>query len=267
MPLTISLLVTTYNSPDLLEAVLKSIVKLDELPNEVLIADDGSKEETIELIKRYQQNFPCDLVHVWHEDRGYRVASIRNKAAARAVGNYIIFIDGDCLLRPDFIAQHIKLSRPNHFVAGNRVMLTEAYSKHILEKDIDITTVRAFELDSANVNRRWSLLQLPLGFLRYVRSSTWKGVKSCNMSMYTQDFLDSNGFDESFEGWGYEDSELIVRLLNKGLRRISGRFAVTVIHLWHATNKGNERGSNWGRLQHSIKHKSLKTENGLNMHS
>ncbi len=266
MQLKISLIITTYNSPDLLQGVLNSVLRLSRMPEEVVIADDGSGNETKELIDGYRENFPCSLVHVWHEDKGYRVAAIRNKAVSQASGNYIVFIDGDCLLRPDFIAQHARLARPNHFVAGNRAMLTEEYSKHILREKIDITHLNAFDHDSKSFNRRWSLLRLPMGIFRHFKSGSWKGVKGCNISMFTKDFEECNGHDESFEGWGYEDSELVVRLLNKGLRRISGRFAVTVIHLWHSTNKGKERSLNWNRLQKSIQSKRVKTEQGLNAH-
>ena len=252
MSLKVSVIITSYNWPEALGAVLDSIAKQKQLPHEVVIADDGSRQPTRELIERYQQDFPCPLVHVWHEDHGYQAAKIRNKAVVKASGDYLIFIDSDCLLRKNFVGQHLRLAKPGHFVAGNRVLLSEEFTAKVITDRIDVAAMKPFELQRNQVNRRWSLLPLPMGLFRSVSARSWKGVKACNMSMYTSDFLAANGFEENFEGWGYEDSDLIVRLLHGGLKRISGRFAVTVIHLWHSTNKSQLEEGNWKRLQATI---------------
>jgi len=267
MQVNVSLIITTYNWPEALGAVLDTVAKQNLLPLEVVIADDGSTDATRRLIEHYQQNFPCPILHIWHHDHGYQAAKIRNKAVAKAKGNYLVFIDSDCLMRPDFIAQHSRLARPGYFVAGNRVLLSEQYTDRVLADAIDVTTIRPFDFSKAQLNRRWSLLPLPLGWFRLTRPDTWKGVKACNMSMYTSDFLAANGFEEEFEGWGYEDSDLIIRLLKNGVKRISGRFAVTVLHLWHATNKNLLEEGNWRRLQETLHSSRKKANQGIDQHT
>lgn len=232
--------------------MLKSAAGQQMLPTEVVIADDGSTATTSELIERMRTGFPCPIKHVWHEDTGYQAAQIRNKAVAAASGEYLIFLDSDCVLRPDFVRRHVALSRPGHFVAGNRILLSESFTRQVLEQQIDISTRSAFSFSREQVNRRWSMLRLPIGPFRNLNPDSWRDVKTCNMSVYRSSFERINGFEEQFEGWGYEDSEMVVRLLNAGERRISGRFATTVLHLWHNTNKSHQEEGNWQRLQETI---------------
>ncbi len=260
---TVSLVLTTYNWPEALAAVLDSIKLQETMPTEVLVADDGSTETTRQCIERYQNSFPCPLIHVWHEDHGHQAAKIRNKTVAQAAGEYLIFLDSDCLLRSDFTAQHLALAKPKHFVAGNRVLLSKEFTQKVLEQHIDVTSQSPFSFSREQINRRWSLLNIPIGPLRHTRPGSWKGVKSCNMSMYKQDFIAANGFEEKFEGWGYEDTDLIVRLLRAGHKRISGRFSTTVIHLWHATNKSLLEESNRKRLDETINGSRRKALQGI----
>jgi len=266
MSVEVSLIITTYNWPEALGAVLDSVARQNKLPLEVVIADDGSTDDTRRLIERYQQDFPCPILHIWHYDHGYQAAQIRNKAVAKSKGDFLIFIDSDCLMRPDFIEQHTRLAETGHFVAGNRVLLSENYTNQVLEESIDVCQIRPFDFSSGQVNRRWSLLPIPLGIFRRIQPGTWKGVKACNMSMYTSDFITANGFEEEFEGWGYEDSELIIRLQKKGIKRISGRFAVTVLHLWHASNKSNLKEGNWQRLQNTLNGNRTTANRGIDQH-
>ncbi|MGI9319044.1 MAG: glycosyltransferase family 2 protein [bacterium] len=266
MDLKTSLIITTYNWPEALAAVLDTVSGQNLLPHEVVIADDGSKPPTTEIIERYQKDFPVPLHHVWHPDQGYQAAKIRNKAVMRASGDYLVFLDSDCLLRSNYIAQHQRLARPNHFISGNRVLLSQAYTEKVLSQRIDVTEMKPFAFSAEDINRRWSLLPIPMGVLRHTKPNSWKGVKACNMSMFTRDFVEANGFEERFEGWGYEDSDLIVRLLNNGVRRISGRFAVTVIHLWHNTYKSLEEEGNWRRLQTTITDKRRTATLGISQY-
>jgi len=235
--LSVSLILTTYNWPEALAAVLDSIKLQRTLPTEVLIADDGSTESTKHCIQAYQNDFPCPLIHVWHEDHGHQASKIRNKTVAQATGEYLIFLDSDCLL-----------------------------PQKVLQERIDVTSKPPFSFSLEQVNRRWSLLNIPIGPFRYTRPGCWKGVKSCNMSMYKQDFVDANGFEEKFEGWGYEDTDLIVRLIRSGHKRISGRFSTTVLHLWHSTNKSVLEEDNRKRLQETIDGDRKKALQGIEQH-
>lgn len=261
-----SLIITTYNWPQALSVVLDTVAKQSELPHEVVIADDGSKNPTKKIIEHYQKDFPVPLIHAWHPDQGYQAARIRNKAVMQASGDYLVFLDGDCLLRADYIAQHQRLAKAKHFISGNRVLLSQTYTEKVLSQRIGVTDLKPFEFRSEDINRRWSLLPIPMGLLRRTKQTRWKGVKACNMSMFTKDFIEANGFEERFEGWGYEDSDLIVRLLNNGVHRISGRFAVTVIHLWHNTHKSQEEEGNWKRLQETITAQRRRATLGVNQY-
>ena len=116
----VSLIISTYNRPDALSVCLDSVFKQKVLPDEIIVGDDGSRSDTRKLIERMQQLSPVPLIHVWHEDKGFRLAMMRNKAVAKASGQYIIQIDGDVMLHPLFVADHIRLSRPGYYLKGGR---------------------------------------------------------------------------------------------------------------------------------------------------
>jgi len=266
MTLKVSLVITTYNWPEALQTVLNSVTMQSELPYEVIIADDGSRNDTSEMIDEFQKSFPCQLHHVWHQDNGYQGSRIRNKAVALSSGDYLVFIDGDCILRQDFVARHKELATAGYFVAGNRILLTETFTNSILREPQNINTWDPFTFSSEQVNRRWSLLRIPLGIFRKFGIDRWQGVKTCNMSLWRIDFFKINGFDEQFHGWGYEDSDLTVRLIRSGIKRLSGRFAVTVLHLWHPTSKNVSKQVNWNKLQETINGTRLAAELGISQH-
>lgn len=131
MPHSISIIITTYNRPDALQLVLQSLHNQSRLPDEVIIADDGSTPETQELITRIQAQVDYPIRHVWQPDEGFRAAQIRNQAARKAHSDYLIFLDGDCVVRPDFVQQHGLLAEKGWFVAGNRVMLNNDLTHQI----------------------------------------------------------------------------------------------------------------------------------------
>ena len=132
---TCSLIITTYNSKDSLRCVLESVKNLDYLPSEVLIADDGSREDTAQLIQSYQATFPCPLLHIWQEDAGFRLNTIRNKAINAARGEYIILIDGDMVLEPNFILDHLKFAKKKQLLQGSRVVLDESQTAFMIQGD------------------------------------------------------------------------------------------------------------------------------------
>lgn len=240
----ISLVITTYNWPLALAAVLDSVRLQTLLPFEILIADDGSSDETRQLIQTNAEGFPCPIQHIWQEDDGFQAAAIRNKAASRAEGEYILFIDGDTLIRPDFVKNHHRLARQGFFSAGNRVLLSKDFSQQVLSKGLPVAQWQPHRFSSQQVNRAWALHTLPLGPLRLLKKSQWKGVKTCNLGIWKADLIAVNGFDESFVGWGYEDSELAIRLLNQGFKHLDCRFAATVMHLWHQENDRSREEEN-----------------------
>ncbi|MGV6853460.1 MAG: glycosyltransferase family 2 protein [bacterium] len=245
----VSVIITTYNRPRALLLVLRALQQQTSVPYEVIIADDGSSRETSDLIKAFRKTSLLNLRHVWQEDCGFRAAKVRNKAAAQASGDYLIFLDGDCVPPKSFIEFHVILAEQRWFVAGNRVLLSEAFTYGCEERGDDLATYsRWFWLKqyyNRNINRFLPLLKLFLrGAWRKRKAEKWQGAKSCNLAMWRDDFLGVNGFDEAFEGWGHEDADLVVRLIRSGVKRKEGRLAVPVFHLWHPEySRSNEDGN------------------------
>ena len=242
----ISVIVTTYNREDALEAVLRSLGRQTDQDFEVVVADDGSAATTGQLVESWKAKLGRRLDHVWHEDRGFRAAEIRNRAILAARGVYCIFLDGDCIVRPDFVATHRRLAEPGCFVTGNRILLSPELTAEILNEGLmpeswSIGRWLAHRL-RGKVNRLSALLHLPLGPLRRLRQNAWRGARSCNLAIWRADLDRVDGFDADYSGWGKEDSDIIVRLLHAGVHRKDGVFATGVLHLWHAGGRPRPAG-------------------------
>jgi glycosyltransferase involved in cell wall biosynthesis len=268
--MTTSVIVTTYNRPDALRAVLDGLAAQIDRDFEVLVADDGSRDDTRELVDAVRSQTPVAIRHVWQEDRGFRAGAVRNRATAQARGDYVIFLDGDCVPRPGFIERHRVLAEAGWMVAGNRILLAEMFTKSALEaklplhlwSDAQWRTAR----QRADINRTLPLMYLPLGPLRKLAGSRWQRVRTCNLGVWRADLTRVNGFDEVFEGWGYEDSDLAVRLINSGVQRKEGAYATGVLHLWHRENDRRAEGENWDRLQQRIRERATRAERGLDQY-
>lgn len=265
---SISVIITTYNRPDALQLVLLALTQQTLLPNEVIIADDGSGNETRLLIEQLSNQLNYPLKHVWHKDEGFQAAKIRNKAVLCTNNNYLIFLDGDCIPFPDFIEQHHLLAEPYWFVSGHRILLEKKFTEKILQEIFPIYRDSAlrwlFYYFRGQTNRFFPLLRIPLNKLRKLSSRRWQGVKSCNLGLWKEDFLSVNGFDESFIGWGYEDSDLVIRLIRAGVQRKSGKFAITVIHLWHQQNDRENEQINLNLLKQITKDQRTRAKIGIN---
>jgi len=273
----ISLIISTYNRPDTLELVLMSVArqKSDNLLTsgdiEILVADDGSTEETANLVRHFQADFPFRLSHVWHEDKGFRLSAIRNLAVSKSTGDYLIFIDGDCILAEDFLISQAKLAEHGYFVGGNRVLLSEKYTQTILlNKSIEIAGTSIlqsiFSCMFGKTNKWLPALRLnPTASWRKKHENNWQRPKGCNMAVWRKDYMVVNGFDESFSGWGHEDADFLVRLLHSGIKIKDGRFAVPVYHLWHKMNDRSQEAENKQRLLSRVNDKSLvQAKDGVN---
>lgn len=269
-PRSISVVVTTYNWPFALRAVLKGLLSQTDQDFEIIIADDGSKQETKFLIESMQKKTNIPIQHIWQKDQGFRAARIRNKAIIASASDYIIFLDGDCIPRPNFIAAHRNLAEPSFFVSGNRILLTRDFTVDILSSDEPIQCWSFFKWVQTwlkgQCNQAISLISFPLGFIRKLKPSRWKSVKGCNLGVWKSDLYRINGWDENFIGWGYEDSELAIRLISSGVKRKEGRFCVPVFHLWHPQTERKHESENWALLMTRIENKVLFSEKGLNQH-
>ncbi|HAJ98741.1 MAG TPA: family 2 glycosyl transferase [Bacteroidales bacterium] len=235
---SISVIVTTYNRKDALELVLLSLREQSVMPTEVIVADDGSTSDTADLVAGLKKDFPVPLIHCWHEDNGFRLSHIRNRAISHAKGDYIIMVDGDVVLHRHFVRDHRQHIAPNRFIQGSRVLLSkELTDSCLLTKRIKFSP---FSQGIANrLNAVSSATISPWASAFYSRKQTHRGVRGCNMSYWKSDLIKVNGFSEEFIGWGREDSEFVVRMLNSGVERYNLKFAGVVYHLWHKENKSD----------------------------
>lgn len=234
----ISIIVTTYDRSDALEAVLRGLAQQSDKDFEVVVADDGSSPETAALLKSWEVRLQHPLTHVWQQHRGFRAAEIRNRAILASRGAYCIFLDGDCIPRSDFVLEHRQLAEAGWFVVGNRVLMSQRLTERVLNQSLQpelwtfIDACRA--MLSGDINRIAPLLQVTLGPVRKIRPQYWWGARSCNLSVWRADLDRVDGFDCSYVGWGLEDTDLLIRLLRAGVNRKDGRFSTGVLHLWHS---------------------------------
>jgi glycosyltransferase involved in cell wall biosynthesis len=262
----ISVVVSTYNREDALDAVLRSLSRQTDRQFEMVVADDGSDAKTARVIEGWS-HMPVALKHVRHEHRGFRLAEIRNRAILASAGSYCIFLDGDCLVQSDFVAAHRRLAEPGCFVTGNRVQLSEKLSRRILSERLEAETWRvghwAAERIRGDVNRFLPLVRLPLGRLRKRVGRRWRGAQGCNMAFFRADLERVDGFDAAFTGWGREDSDIFVRLIRSGVRRKDGRHATTVLHLWHPQSDRSQLAGNQAKLDLLLRGQRVRASQGL----
>ena len=267
----ISVIVTTYNWPEVLDACLQSLLAQDDKNFEVIVADDGSSQDTKALIERFMQQKMISIKHVFHEDHGFRAGTIRNKAVALSQGNYLIFLDGDCVVFPNFVSRHRQLAEQGYFVPGNRILLSKTFTRKVLsDKLVLYNKSMMFFLTlwiQRKINRITPLFYNPLLKWRYNKPQYWQKAMTCNLAMFAEDFMAVNGFDEAFEGWGYEDSDLVIRLIHQGIKRKEGRFATSVLHHWHKENDQSRHDENYQRLMERLNDKSvIRAEQGFDNH-
>lgn len=227
--MTCSLIITTYNWKEALEKVLESVIQQKNLPDEVIIADDGSRQDTADLIQRFQAIFPIPLIHSWQEDEGFRLSASRNKAIAKATNDYVIIIDGDMILDKNFIADHKACAERNFIILGNRVKLNKDLTKRLL--DYEINSLSFLDIMFNSERKR---LNFRLGSFCFKKFHfTGRGIIGSNMSLFRDDIVKINGFNEDFKSWGKEDEEFVLRAYNAGIRRKITFYSARALHLFH----------------------------------
>ncbi len=260
--MVISLIISTYNRPDALSLILRALAAQSQSDFEVIIADDGSTQETSDLITTIKNLHSFPITHVWQEDQGFRLAKIRNQAVEASSGEYLIFLDGDCIPPYNYIERHRKLAEPGYFVAGNRILLSEEFTTVVLQSEVQIWNWPAWKWvigrARRQINRLLPAIYLPLGGLRKAVKSPWRGVKGCNLAIWRKDYIAINGFDERYQGWGYEDADIAVRLDRQGVSRKEGRCATPVFHLFHEHVNPHIENRNFTMLQDLIRNTQLK---------
>jgi glycosyltransferase involved in cell wall biosynthesis len=265
-----AVIVTTYNRPDALAAVLAGYREQDAREFEILVADDGSTDETRAVIEDYAREAPHPVRRVWQADSGFRAGAARNRALAQTQAEYVIFTDGDCVPPRFFVSRHLALAEHGYFLAGNRMLLSNAFTREVLTKRLPIHRWTPRQWLAAwlrrDVNRGLPLVRLPDGSFRKHHPMRWEGVKTCNFSAWRADLVRVNGFDERYSGWGLEDSDIVIRLLHAGVKHKNARFAAPVFHLWHRENDRTKLEENQRRLDEIIASSRVAAEVGLDQY-
>jgi glycosyltransferase involved in cell wall biosynthesis len=263
----ISFIVLTYNRTETLLAVLRSLAMQCGADHEVLIADDGSNPAQVEQLQKSCPAFNCPVRHVWHPDTGFTAAAARNLGAHFAVGEYLVFLDGDCVPNKHFVKAQTTLAEKGCFVNGSRVLLSEGLTEQVICGDVDLTAQPAAFWWKARLsgdsNKLLHMLYWPWSLFRVKQGFEWRGIRSCNLAVWRDDFVAVNGFDETFEGWGHEDADLVLRLSHLGILRKNGFMATEVYHLWHRESQRDHESVNKQKVFQRMKTGIVQAEKGL----
>lgn len=272
-PKAIGVVITTYNSPVWLSKVLTGYESQTDRDFKVIVADDGSTDETRQLIDCFQAQQALSIKHVWQEDDGFRKCQILNKAISETDCDYLIFTDGDCIPEPNFIATHRQLAEPGHFLSGGYIKLTMPVSETITDKDIR----RGVIFDPAWLvangqpkNHKFWKLSPSSGFSKLLNALTpaaasWNGM---NSSTWTRDLVAVNGFNEDMQ-YGGLDRELGERLWNYGHKSKQIRFSTVCLHLDHSRGyaKPNIKARNKTIRKTVKKNRTFWAVNGIKKHT
>lgn len=258
-----SLIVTTYNWPEALEMCLNSIMRQTVIPKEIIIADDGSKQETIDFVSDFKKSYPnIKIIHSWQEDDGFRLSMSRNKAISKSSGEYVIIIDGDLILEKHFIQDHIENKEKGYFIQGSRVIMSSKKSKVIMEGSEIIFPNAFFEKGFKN---KFNMIRNKFFSKIFTKKDKrLNGIRGCNMSFFKKDLITVNGFEEKIIGWGREDSEIAIRLFNNGIGKKKLKFSALTYHIYHNENDRSKLDENDKFLIRVIKENKKISEKGLN---
>lgn len=263
----ISFIVLTYNRCDALLAVLRSLAGQCGADHEVLIADDGSTQAQVDMLQKNCPAFRCPVRHVWHPDIGFTAATARNLGAHHAHGDYLVFLDGDCVPGKSFVAAHTLLAEQGLFVNGSRVLLSERLTAQVVGQSLDLLAQSNTFWWKARLqgdsNKLLHTLFWPWSVFRVKQGFKWRGIRSCNLGVWRSDFFAVNGFDETFAGWGHEDADLVLRLSHLGVQRKNGFLATEVYHLWHHENQRSQASVNHHKVTTRMTTGLVRSEKGL----
>jgi hypothetical protein len=273
--MNLSVIVPTYNRPQALKLSLLSLARQSMPPSEVLIADDGSTSETRDTVLEMQQTlkdaFP--IKHVWQEDIGFRKPKILNETVRQSTGDYLVFIDGDCMAHRHFLRAHVEHSDPSTILSGKRVDLGRQLTEQLLHEGTILNALNLrLLLDSSRKGRSRKVeeaFQIRNPLLRSLMHRNFipdDGVWGCNFSLSKQLFIDINGCDEDFLDGSLEDNDLGIRVLNQGKQVRSVRGLAIVFHLWHPSSWSFESAKyqyNLKKIRQRIDNKETICANGI----
>lgn len=262
--MTVALLISTYNSSEALSVVLDAVSKQVQLPNEIIIAEDGNDIETLKIVNFWKNKISLKFIHINQEDSGFRKALILNKAIHLSKSDYIIQIDGDCIPNEYFIYDHISNAKRGCYLYGTRVHIKKKYVSKFLWCYQNKNRKIIFSLFSPNIKKRFRKIRLPFLSKFYSKNEIISHkFRGCNTSFWKQDFISVNGYDNEFVGWGREDSDLMIRLHNLGIKGKRVKFSAIVFHLDHDEKDKSKFIKNDLIQNKSITNKKIKVKNGL----
>jgi len=256
---TSSLIINTYNWPAALQLVLKSLIIQKQMPDEVVIADDGSTDETRILIEKFTLLCPVPVIHVWQPDDGFRKSEALNKSLAKASGDYIIHLDGDCIMHPGFVSDHLSMAQQGLYLFGSRVNIKKSFLQQLVAKQ----KIR-FSPFSRGIYKRGRALHFPaMNFRGELEEGLSIKLRGCNLSHWRADAIAVNGYNEGMTGWGREDSEFVVRLANLGIKGRRLRHAAIIYHIYHQERPRDSVTANDAIQQQAIDKKTTRCDIGL----
>lgn len=263
-PPTVALVVATFERPDALARVLDSALAQSRPPERLVVADDGSGEATRFTIEACARRAGFPVLHAWQPHEGWRLCRARNAAVARCSEDYVITVDGDMLLDPEFVADHARFARRGSWVQGCRLPLSPQATARHLRDSLPAERPRRADTDGRHRLQAWRLppLARPLGRV----ANAWIAVKGCNQAFWRDDLVRVNGWDESLRGWGPEDKELAARLGNAGVTRRSLAFAALAWHLHHPPADRSRAAAGQELLAHTRRTRRTRCEQGLAAH-
>lgn len=261
-PPTIALIINTYNQPDYLARVLAGVSRQGSAPGEVLLADDGSGEETRRVFGDWASAQPFRCEHFWQKNEGFRRSRILNRAIAAARSEYIVFLDGDSVPHPRFISDHAALATKGHFIQGHRALIEQKAATQFGKGDFAADRFKALLTGQL---RGWAnAFHWPFALKSH--RADLRGIRGCNLGIWRNDLVRVNGYNEAFTGWGREDAELAARLMNSSILRLNARGWALCFHLWHPPASRTGISANDKLLAETVENRVQRCENGLDQH-
>lgn len=260
----VALVITTYERPDALAAVLESVGRQQVAPAEIVIADDGSGPATRALVQRFSARSKVPTHFVTQPHSGFRVNRLRNLALAATALDYLVFIDGDMLLHPGFLADHIRLARRGFFTQGVRVHADETLTRALLADPA--RPVHCWSRGLGGSRRIYLLRSAALSGITRAFANGIIAIKGCNQAFWRDDLVRVNGFNEAFEGWGPEDKELAARLRHAGVRRQTLLFGGIALHLHHPPASRAALPANRALFENTVARRLERCERGVDAH-
>ena len=257
----LSLILSIYNQPLPLSKVLEGLQAQVRWPEEILIADDGSGQPTRDLITLWQSTARCPVRHLWQPDEGFRKTAILNQAVGAAAGDYLVFLDGDCVPHPRFVGDHQRLAERGFWVQGRRCFVKE----HFVPQFAPGRTPVWRWLLAGRISGAAKAIRLPFPIVS--RNTKQRGIIGCNMAFWREDVLAVNGFDEEYQGWGIgEDSDLGTRLYHLGRPRKFVYAHAIIYHLDHPVRPREHLPASLARLEQTLQSRKVRCTRGLDQY-